>query len=166
MFLPFAIFFQTIPIIAIAPLLVIYFGFGAPTAIASSTIVGIFPMIANCVVSLSSTPRELLQLFELYKSSRWQTFWKLQLPNAYLGIFSGIKVCAGLCVIGAVAGEFVGGGGIGALIDSARTQQRLDIVYASLLLLSLIGLLLMAILNFCHNFILKIRPLAPTSKSR
>ncbi len=162
--LPFAIFFQTVPIIAVAPLLVIYFGFGSPTVIAASAIVCIFPVIANALVGLGAIDKSHSELFRLYKASRWQTLLRLQLPSAYLSIYTGLRVAAGLAVIGAVAGEFVAGGGLGALIDSARTQQRIDIVFASLLLLSGLGLILIFFVQVIHWGIQKWRPLTPALK--
>jgi NitT/TauT family transport system permease protein len=156
--LPFAIFFQTVPIIAIAPLLVIYFGFGLNTVVASATIVSIFPVLASALIALTSTPEGDLELFRLYRAGRWKTLWNLQLPAAYLGIYTGLRVAAGLAVIGAVVGEFVSGGGLGSMIDSARTQQRIDIVFAAILLLSLIGLALINVLRSIHKLIQTVRP--------
>ncbi len=158
--LPFAIFFQTVPIIAIAPLLVIYFGFGSPTVIASSFIVSIFPIIANTLMGLESASASQKDLFRLYQASRFQTLVKLRFPQAYSHIYAGIKVSAGLSIIGAIAGEFVGGGGLGAMIDSARTQQRVDIVFGVLLLLSLMGLTFVATLALINKVILSRRPFA------
>ncbi|UOF01994.1 ABC transporter permease [Bdellovibrio reynosensis] len=158
--LPFAIFFQTVPIIAIAPLLVIYFGFGAPTVIASSFIVSIFPMIANTLMGLESASEAQKDLFKIYHASPLKILFKLKLPIAYSYVYSGLKISAGLSIIGAIAGEFVSGGGLGALIDSARTQQRVDIVFAALLLLSLMGLLFLATLEILNRLILKRRPFA------
>lgn len=152
--LPFAIFFQTVPIIAIAPLLVIYFGFGQPTVIASSLIVSIFPVIANTLIGLESVSKSKLDLFQIYQASRWQVLWKLRWPSAYDSIYVGIKVACGLAVIGAIAGEFVAGGGLGAMIDSARTQQRIDIVFVCLILLSGLGLLLVGLLQI-FNYLIK-----------
>lgn len=155
--LPFSIFFQTVPIIALAPLLVIYFGFGSPTVIAASFIVALFPMIANTLMGLDSASSAQKDLFHLYKASPWQILWKLQLPSAWNYIYSGLKISAGLAIIGAIAGEFVSGGGLGAIIDSAKTQQRVDLVFAALFLLSFMGLLLLAALAllqrlFFHRF--------------
>lgn len=158
MIFPFAIFFQTVPIIAIAPLLVIYLGYGAPTIIASSIFVSIFPIIANTLIGLESTPKEWLDLFKIYKISFFKTLFLLKLPAAYTFIYSGLKISAGLAVIGVVAGEFVAGSGLGSLIDSARTQQRIDIVYGSLLLLAIIGLVFIGIITVSHFLIQKIRP--------
>ncbi|AHZ84515.1 Riboflavin transport system permease protein RibX [Bdellovibrio bacteriovorus] len=162
--LPFAVFFQTVPIIAIAPLLVIYFGFGAPTVIASSFIVSLFPIIANTLMGLESVSESQKDLFRIYRANRMQTLWKLKLPHAYSYIYSGLKISTGLSIIGAIAGEFVAGGGLGALIDSARTQQRVDIVFGALLLLSLMGLLLMGTWALLHKFILSRRPLASSTQ--
>lgn len=152
--LPFAIFFQTVPIIAVAPLLVIYFGFGPPTVVASSLIVAIFPVIANTLIGLESISQGKLDLFRIYRAHRWQVLWKLRWPSAYPSIYTGIKVACGLAVIGAIAGEFVAGGGLGAMIDSARTQQRIDIVFVCLFLLSGLGLLLVGLLQLL-NYLVK-----------
>ena len=158
--LPFAIFFQTVPMIAIAPLLVIYFGFGRPTVIAAAAIVCIFPIIANTLIGLETLDKNQSDLFKIYKASKWQTLIRLQLPSAYLSTYTGLRVAAGLSVIGAVAGEFVAGGGLGALIDSARTQQRIDIVFAALILLSILGLLLIFLIQCLNWGLQKWRPLA------
>lgn len=164
--LPFAIFFQTVPIIAVAPLLVIYFGFGEPTVLAASFIVSIFPILANTLMGLHRIDKNLADLFQIYNASSLQKLIKLQLPSAYPYIFTGLKVSAGLAIIGTIAGEFVAGGGLGALIDSARTQQRVDIVFACILLLSLMGLIFVGALNLLNYGILKIRPFVPKTKRR
>lgn len=156
--LPFAIFFQTVPIIAIAPLLVIYFGFGMPTVVAAAFIVSIFPIIANTLLGLESVSRAELELFKLYGASRWQSLMKLKIPSAYSSIYAGLKVSIGLAIIGAIAGEFVAGGGLGAMIDSARTQQRIDIVFVALGLLSLMGLGCIFCLKTAHRILQTIRP--------
>ncbi|MNK08078.1 Bicarbonate transport system permease protein CmpB [compost metagenome] len=158
--LPFAIFFQTVPIIAIAPLLVIYFGFGSPTVVASSFIVSIFPIIANTLMGLESANPAQRELFRVYKASPLKTLFKLKLPSAYPYLYAGLKISAGLSIIGAIAGEFVSGGGLGALIDSARTQQRVDIVFGALILLSFMGLLFIGALSFIHYLINLKRPLS------
>lgn len=156
--LPFAVFFQTVPIIAIAPLLVIYFGFGMPTVIAAAFIVSIFPIIANTLLGLESVSQGELELFKLYGATPIQTLCKLKLPSAYSAMYAGLKVSIGLAIIGAIAGEFVAGGGLGAMIDSARTQQRIDIVFAALGLLSVMGLACIFLLKLLHRSLQKIRP--------
>ncbi len=154
-FLPYAVFFQTVPIIALAPVLVIWFGFGRPTVTASAFIVSVFPIIANSIAGLLSPDPRLLDLFELHRASRFQTLWKLRLPTALSSIFTGFKIAAGLAVIGAVVGEFVAGGGLGEVVDSARTQQRLDKVFAAVLLSSFLGLALVALIDLVSRLILR-----------
>jgi NitT/TauT family transport system permease protein len=146
-FLPYAIFFQTVPIISIAPLLVIWFGFGRPTVIASAFIVSIFPIIASTLLGLQSTDPALIDLFRLYSGSRWNQMVKLKIPFALPQIFSGLKIATGLAVIGAIVGEFIGGGGLGSVVDAARTQQRTDKVFAAVLISSALGLALVGFIN-------------------
>jgi NitT/TauT family transport system permease protein len=147
-FYPYAIFFQTVPIIAIAPLLVIWFGFGQPTVIASAFIVSIFPVIASTLLGLQSTEPAFDDLFRLYSASRIDHLLKLRIPFALPHVFSGLRIASGLAVIGAIVGEFIGGGGLGAVVDAARTQQRIDKVFAAVLISSLLGLLLVGLINF------------------
>lgn len=145
--LPFCIFFQTVPIIAIAPLLVIWFGFGAPTVKASAFIVSLFPVLANTLTGLQQTDPLLKELFQLYKPTRWALITKLQLPSALPYILAGLRIGIGLAVVGAIVGEFIAGGGIGSLIDSARTQQRVDLVFSGVLMSSALALLLIIALD-------------------
>ncbi len=145
---PYAIFFQTVPIIAIAPLLVIWFGFGQPTVIVSAFIVSVFPVIASTILGLESTDPALEDLFQLYRASRWERLYKLKIPAALPQILSGLKIAAGLSVIGAIVGEFIAGGGLGEVVDVARTQQRIDKVFAAVLLSSVLGLAIVTFVNF------------------
>jgi len=147
-FYPYAVFFQTVPIISIAPLLVIWFGFGRPTVIASAAIVSVFPIIASTLLGLKSTEPALLDLFKLYSATGRQTLWMLRMPFALPQIFSGLRIASGLAVVGAIVGEFIGGGGLGSVVDSARTQQRIDRVFAAVLISSLLGLVLVGAVNF------------------
>lgn len=147
-FYPYAVFFQTVPIISIAPLLVIWFGFGQPTVIASAAIVSVFPIIASTLLGLKSTEPALLDLFKLYTASSGQILWMLKIPFALPQIFSGLRIASGLAVVGAIVGEFIGGGGLGSVVDAARTQQRIDRVFAAVLISSLLGVVLVGAVNF------------------
>lgn len=140
---PYAVFFQTVPLIAVAPILVIWFGFGQPTVVAASVIASIFPIIANSSAGLQSVPRPLLDLFRLYGASDLRILFSLRLPSAVPHILTGLKIASGLAMIGAIVGEFIAGGGLGGLIDMSRTQQRLDRVFAAVLLASFLGSLLL-----------------------
>lgn len=147
-FMPYATFFQTVPVVALAPVLVIWFGFGRPTVIASSFIVSVFPVIASTLLGLRSTDALLVEVFLSYRASPRDVFWKLRLPAALPTVFSGLRVAAGLAVIGAVVGEFIAGGGLGEVVDAARTQQRLDRVFAAVSLSSLLGLVMVSAINY------------------
>ncbi len=153
--LPIALFFQTVPIIAIAPMLVIWFGFGAPTVITSAFIVSFFPILASTLQGLESTPRVTLELFKLYKSSLFNLYLKLKVPYAAPWFLNGLRVSMGLSVVGALVGEFIGGGGLGSLIDSARTQQRADLVFAAVFCSCGLGWILTFILDLSKKFFLK-----------
>lgn len=156
--LPFCIFFQTVPIISIAPLLVIWFGFGQPTVKASAFIVSLFPILANTLTGLEETDPQLKELFKLYKPSPWQLILKLQIPSAIPYILTGIKISAGLAVIGAIVGEFIAGGGLGSLIDAARTQQRVDLVFSGVLMSSGLAVILVFIIEVSSRLLLRGRP--------
>lgn len=154
-FYPYAVFFQTVPIIAIAPLLVIWYGFGIKAVIASSFIVSIFPVIANTLSGLRSTDPALRDMFRLYGASAAATLFKLRLPFALPAIFTGLRVAAGLAVIGAIVGEFITGAGLGGLIQVARQQQKVDKVFAVLLLSSVLGIALFSIINLASRLALR-----------
>ena len=152
---PYAVFFQTVPLIAIAPLLVTWFGYGTRTVIASAFIVSIFPVIANTLTGILSTDPALRDLFRLYGASAPVTLMKLRFPAALPQILTGLRVASGLAVIGAIVGEFIGGQGLGSVVDVARTQQRVDKVFAAVLLASLLGLALFGAINLISSLTLR-----------
>ena len=141
-FYPYAVFFQTVPIIAIAPLLVIWFGYGMKTVIASAFVVSIFPVIANTLTGILSTDPALRDLFRLYGASGRVTLFKLRFPAALPQILTGLRVASGLAVIGAIVGEFVGAqSGLGMLLMQYNQSLQIASVFAVLLILALIGYL-------------------------
>jgi NitT/TauT family transport system permease protein len=152
---PYATFFQTVPIVSIAPLLVIWFGFGFKTVIISAFIVSVFPILANTFAGLRSTDPALIDLFKLYGASKKDTLFKLKIPFAVPQIITGLKISSGLAMIGAVIGEFIAGGGLGGVIDASRTQQRLDKVFAAVLLASFAGVLIVFLINLISKYFLK-----------
>jgi len=156
--LPFCVFFQTVPIVAIAPLLVIWFGFGDTTVRASAFIVSLFPILANTLTGLEETDPLLRELFGLYKPSKWKMIRSLQIPSAIPYILTGLRISVGLATIGAIVGEFIAGGGLGSLIDSARTQQRVDLVFAGVLASSVLALALVLTIDLISGLLLRRRP--------
>ncbi|MBN8554395.1 MAG: ABC transporter permease [Deltaproteobacteria bacterium] len=154
-FYPYAVFFQTVPVIAVAPLLVIWFGYGTPTVVASSFIVSIFPMIASTLTGMRSTDPALVDLFHLYKANAFDFLFKLRLPFCLPQIFVGLRIASGLAVIGAVVGEFITGGGLGGIIEVAKTRQRLDLVFAAILMATLIGFIFLSGMNIFSRLVLR-----------
>jgi NitT/TauT family transport system permease protein len=142
-FYPFAVILQVTPIVAIAPLLLIYLS--QPLAVlACAWIVAFFPVLANTTLGLNSIDHNLLALFDLYKASRWQVLWNLKLPSALPQILGGLRIAGGLSLIGAVVAEIAAGSagaGSGLAYRIAESGYRLNIprMFAALLLLSLAG---------------------------
>lgn len=154
-FYPYAIFFQVVPIVAIAPLLVIWFGYGLRAVVASAFIVSIFPVIANTLAGLLAVDPALRDLFRLYGASRLATLFRLRLPAALPYLMTGLRIAAGLAVIGAIVGEFVGGGGLGVVILGAMRQQRTDLVFAAVGYASLLGLALFGVVSLASRLSLR-----------
>mgnify|MGYP001413989288 CR=1 FL=1 len=154
-FYPFAIFFQTVPLIAIAPLLVIWTRTSLQAVIASAFIVSIFPVIASSLSGLLSVDPNLRDLFRLYRGSRKDTLLKLRLPSATPQILTGLRVAAGLSVVGAIVGEFFAGGGLGIFLQTALKEQRTDLIFAAVLLAAVLGLILFGLVNFAGYFLLR-----------
>jgi NitT/TauT family transport system permease protein len=145
MFYPLLIATQSIPKVAIAPIVLIWFGTGLESKIAIAFIVAFFPMVVDTATGLRATPEDLLDLARSLKCTRLQIFWKIQVPSALPFIFSGAKVAVTLAVIGAVIGEFVGSNsGLGNLVLVANAQVNSALVWASLVFLSALGMLLYA----------------------
>jgi NitT/TauT family transport system permease protein len=153
-FYPYAVFFQTVPIIAIAPLLVIWVGWDR-TVVASAFIVSVFPVVASTLAGLLSTDPSLRDLFRLYGASPLARLLKLRLPAALPDVFTGLQVAAGLAVVGAIVGEFITGGGLGGLMQVSRQQQRVDKIFAGLVLSAGLGVLLFTLVNLTRRITLR-----------
>jgi NitT/TauT family transport system permease protein len=142
-FYPYAVILQVTPIVAVAPLLLIYLP--QPLAVlVCAWIVAFFPVLANTTLGLNSIDHNLLALFDLYKASRWQVLWDLKLPSALPQILAGLRIAGGLSLIGAVVAEIAAGSagaGSGLAYRIAESGYRLNIprMFAALLLLSLAG---------------------------
>ncbi|MEZ6115834.1 MAG: ABC transporter permease [Pirellulaceae bacterium] len=146
-FYPYAIFLQTVPIVAIAPLLVLWLGQGIQSVIAVAFVLSLFPIVTNVTVGMTSIPSSLLDLFTMYGANRWQRFYKLQFPFALAHLVTGVRISSGMAVIGAIVGEFfVGyggrGRGLGYLIREAVEMNRTDRLFAVVILSTLLGVCL------------------------
>lgn len=143
MIYPQIVVLQIVPKVAIAPLLLIWAGYGLTSKVLLALLVSFFPIVVNMVTGMLAIEAELLDLCRILHSSRWQEFAKVRLPNALPYLFSSLKVASTLSVIGAVIGEFVGGSeGLGHLIIIANTELRTSMAFVSLFSLSILGFLM------------------------
>jgi NitT/TauT family transport system permease protein len=158
-FYPYAVILQVTPVVAIAPLLLIYLS--QPLAVlACAWIVAFFPVLANTTLGLNSVDRNLRALFDLYKASRWQLLWRLKLPSALPQILAGLRIAGGLSLIGAVVAEIAAGSagaGSGLAYRIAESGYRLNIprMFAALLLLSLAGIAIFFALSALSHLVLR-----------
>ncbi|MET0971303.1 MAG: ABC transporter permease subunit [Tardiphaga sp.] len=157
--LPYAIVLQVTPVIAIAPLMLIYLPQQAAVVVCA-WIVAFFPVLANTTLGLNSVDRNLAGLFQLYKASRWQTLRYLQLPAALPFILGGLRIAGGLSLIGAVAAEIAAGAagaGSGLAYRISESSYRLNIprMFAALLLLSVAGLVIYMLLALVSHLLLR-----------
>jgi NitT/TauT family transport system permease protein len=156
---PYAVILQVTPIVAIAPLLLIYQP--QPLAVlACAWIVAFFPVLANTTLGLASVDHNLIALFELYKASRWQRLWNLKLPSALPQMLAGLRIAGGLSLIGAVVAEIAAGSagaGSGLAYRIAESGYRLNIprMFAALLLLSLAGIAIFFALSALSHLALR-----------
>jgi NitT/TauT family transport system permease protein len=156
---PYAVILQVTPIVAIAPLLLIYLP--QPLAVlVCAWIVAFFPVLANTTLGLNSVDHNLLALFELYKASRWQVLWNLKLPSALPQMLAGLRIAGGLSLIGAVVAEIAAGSagaGSGLAYRIAESGYRLNVprMFAALLLLSLAGVAIFFVLSALTHLVLR-----------
>jgi NitT/TauT family transport system permease protein len=149
---PYAILLQVTPIVAIAPLIIIWVKDPLAALVICATIVAIFPIISNTSLGLRSVDADLAALFKLYGASRWDTLVRLRIPSALPYFFAGLKVSGGLALIGAVVAEFVAGtGGTGSglayQILMAGLQLNIPRLFAALLLITLAGVAIFTIVS-------------------
>jgi NitT/TauT family transport system permease protein len=140
---PYLVAFQTFPKIAIAPLLIIWFGFGLTSKVVIAALVAFFPVMVNVIAGLRTVDARRLALMRSLGATRWDTFVKLKLPSALPFLFAGLDIAIVFAVIGAIVGEFVGAEhGLGSLI--VRLQFTMDVagVFAVLVVLSVVGVAL------------------------
>jgi len=140
---PYIVAAQSIPTVALAPLLVIWFGFGLTSKVAVCAMVVFFPMMVSTMVGLRSVPDDLRDLMTVLKANRWQVFLKLQVPAALPVLLGGLRMAVTLAVVGAVVGEFVGSDrGLGFLVNSGKGLFDTPLMFVALgaLMLMAMGL--------------------------
>ena len=157
-FYPYAILLQTVPIIAIAPIVVIAVDRGFYGVALISMIISIFPIITSTTTGLLQVDLNLLELFRLNSATRWQTLWRLRLPNALPYLISGIRIAGGAAIVGAIVGEFFVGSslkGLGVMIERKKSGIHTDELYATVLVSTLLGIAVFAIVTVVGEWILK-----------
>ena len=146
--LPILLLSQAIPTFAIAPLLVIWFGYGLSSKIACTIIMLFFPITSNFYDGLRATSSDWLDLAKVMHASKWQTFLKIRIPAALPNLASGLKIAATLAPIGAIIGEWVGSSkGLGYLMLNANARMEIPLMFAALLTIIVLTLLLYFIVD-------------------
>jgi len=149
---PYAVFLQTVPIVAIAPLIVVWCGYGFQSVALIAFIISLFPIITNATTGLTNVDRDLVDLFELHNASRWQVLFKLRLPSAVPYLVTGARISSGMAVIGAIVGEFFAGYGatrygLGYVIMQATNQLKTNELFAAVIASTALGMAVFTIVN-------------------
>jgi NitT/TauT family transport system permease protein len=152
MLYPVLVVFQGLPKIALAPLMIIWMGYGTSSKVLMAFLFSVFPVVISTLGGLLGTPHHLLEHFRAIRAGRATTFWRLQLPAALPSIMDGCKTAMPLAVIGAIVGEFVGSErGLGYLILEATAQARTDLLFAALVAVSVLAGLLYWLVEVLAN---------------
>lgn len=140
---PFLVFVNTLPKVAVAPLFLLWLGYGIVPNVLIAALIGFFPVVINTAVGLTQVDDELLDLGRVFGAPTWKVFVKIRLPNALPFVLSALKITATAAVVGAVVGEFVASqAGLGMVIVNAQTNLNTPVAFAALLWISIIGLTL------------------------
>jgi NitT/TauT family transport system permease protein len=151
---PLMIGLQSIPKIGLAPIIIVWFGYGLGSKVIMAFLFAFFPIIISTLGGLAATPRNLEEHFQALGASGWATFWKLRMPFALPSFMDGCKVAMPLAVIGAIVGEFVGSNdGLGNLILLATGSSNTALTFAALMAVTLMSLLLFFILERLGRFV-------------
>lgn len=159
-FYPYAVLLQTVPIIAIAPIVIVSLGRGFSSVAVVSAILSLFPIITSTTTGLLQVDGTLLDLFRLYRASRWQTLLKLRVPAALPYLISGIRIASGSSIVGAIVGEFfVGDGtpGLGSMIQRKSASLVLSELYATVGAATVLGTLVFGLITVLGETVLRRR---------
>ena len=138
--LPAFIFINSLPIIAVAPIILLWFGYGLTTNVLIAFLVSFFPVVINVARGLSAVEEDLLDLVRYMNASKWQVFIKIRFPNSLPYIFSGLKICSTMVIVGAIVGEFIASDhGLGYIIINSQYTMDTPPIFAALIIVSLLG---------------------------
>lgn len=143
LFMPYIIISQAVPKLALAPLFIVWLGFGITPKIVIVALICFFPLLENTVTALHNIDPRQLELFRVLRASRIQTLLRLKIPAGLPGIVAGFRIATILAIVGAVVGEFIGGSkGLGVVIIASQSMMNTPLMFADLVLLTLLGLIL------------------------
>lgn len=152
---PYVIASQAVPKLALAPLFILWFGFGMTSKVVITTLICFFPLLENTVTAIQYTDPKKLELFRVLGASRRQTLLKLKLPAGLPGIMAGFRVASVLAVVGAVVGEFIGASeGLGAMIIASQGMMDTPLMFSVLILLTALGTFLYFLIDFIEKRVL------------
>lgn len=155
-FFPIVVFVNTIPILAMAPILVLIFGNGYPAKVIIAALICFFPTLVNMVRGLKAVSPATLDLMRILSASKAEVFWKIRIQSSLPFLFSALKISATLCVIGAIVGEWIGSNvGLGALILEAQYNFRSSLLYATVVIASGWSVFLFALVSLAERRVIR-----------
>ncbi|MFC1406490.1 MULTISPECIES: ABC transporter permease [Streptacidiphilus] len=152
--MPIAVVLNVTPVVAIAPALVVAFGFGATPKLVITALICFFPILINTTTGLRSVPQQVLQVYRTMDASRLEMLAYVRVPNALPYLFAALRIVSPLSVIGAVVAELSASGstgGLGTVISTASSMNNLAVVYASIFVLALMGVLVMLVITLAER---------------
>jgi NitT/TauT family transport system permease protein len=155
---PYVIASQAVPKLALAPLFILWFGFGMTSKVVITALICFFPLMENTVTAIQYTDPKKVELFRVLGANRWQTLFKLKIPAGLPSIMAGFRVAVVLAVVGAVVGEFIGGSeGLGALIIASQGMMDTPLMFSVLILITILGTFLYQLIYFIERRLFKYR---------
>jgi NitT/TauT family transport system permease protein len=155
--LPVIVLVQSTPVAALAPVFLVWFGFGAAPKVLVAALFAFVPFVTNALVGLRSIDSDSLEVLRSVDASRWEVFWRLRLPHALPALFAAARICVSLALVGAVIGELYGGStsGLGYQVRSAQARSYVDQLWGSILCLALVGIVLTLLVVMAERRLLR-----------
>ncbi len=155
-YFPVVLFFNTIPILALAPIIILIFGLGMTPKIIIAAVICFFPTLVNMIRGLGSATHNEQELLRILSATQWETFWRLRFPRALPMLFSSLRIASTTAVIGAIVGEWIGSDkGIGALIIQATFNYRSGQLYAAIVLSSSMAICLFLLVALVERMVIR-----------
>lgn len=157
--MPYVVISQVVPKLALAPLFMVWFGLGLTSTVVIVALICFFPLLESTLTAIDRIEPQRLDLFRMLGASRWQTLWRLKLPAGLPGILAGLRVAVVLALVGTVVGEFIGANqGLGAVIIASQGMMDTALMFATLINITVLGLLLYGATRVLENRLLQHHP--------